>query len=75
MVLPRLARAKLHLQPGAKLKCEVHGDSIVLSPQAPRKRKTLLVVDPITGLCVTKSTSSEPFVTSDMVKALLADFP
>lgn len=75
IVIPRLARAKLHLQPGAKLICEVQGDSIVLKPEAPRRRKTALVIDKVTGLRVTKATTPEAMVTSDMVKALLADFP
>lgn len=75
VVLPRLVRAKLRLMPGAKLTCEVQGDSIVLKPESAPAHKTKIVVDEITGLRVTKRTIPEAIVTSDMVKALLADFP
>ncbi len=75
VVLPKLARAKLRLQPGTKLSCEVRGDSIVLKPAAPRPQKTKRVIDGVTGLSVTKRTSKASLVTSDMVKTLLADFP
>jgi AbrB family looped-hinge helix DNA binding protein len=75
VVLPRLARSKLRLSPGAKLTCEVQGDSIVLKPQSPRISTRELVVDEITGLKVTKRSGTDPLVTSDMVRALMADFP
>jgi AbrB family looped-hinge helix DNA binding protein len=75
VVIPLLARAKLRLVPGTKLSCEIQGDSIVLKPKSPRAPKTTIVVDEITGLRVTKRTIPEATVTSEMVKALLADFP
>jgi len=75
VVLPRLARTKLGLIPGTKLRCEVHGDSIVLKPEIPRPRATQLVVDKLTGLRVAKRSSPDATVTSEMVKALLSDFP
>lgn len=75
VVLPRLARTKLRLVAGTKLTCEIHGDSIVLKPKSPRVHPTKIVIDEITGLRVTKRTTPEATVTSDMVKALLADFP
>jgi AbrB family looped-hinge helix DNA binding protein len=75
VVLPRLARAKLHLLPGAKLTCEVQGGTIVLKPASPRVQKTKIVVDELTGLRVTKRTVPEARITSDMVKTLLTDFP
>jgi len=75
IVIPWLARAKLDLQPGAKLICEMQGDSIVLKPEATRRRKTALVIDKVTGLRVTKATTPKSVVTSDLVKALSADIP
>jgi len=75
VVLPRVARAKLRLVPGAKLICKVQGDAILLTPQAPRAKVRELVTDPITGLKVTKRTAGDPVVTSDMVRAIMADFP
>jgi AbrB family looped-hinge helix DNA binding protein len=75
IVLPRLARTKLHLSPGAKFTCEVQGDNIILKPQAPKPKRRELVTDEITGLRVTKSNGDECLVTSDIVKAILADFP
>jgi AbrB family looped-hinge helix DNA binding protein len=75
IVLPRLARTKLHLSPGAKFTCEVQGDHIILKPQAPKPKRRELVTDDISGLKVTKGNGDECLVTSDMVKAILADFP
>jgi AbrB family looped-hinge helix DNA binding protein len=75
VVLPRLVRSKLHLAPGAKLFCEIKGDSVVLTPEHPQQWTREYVTDPLTGLRVTKaSIDSEP-VTTEMVKELLADFP
>ena len=75
VVLPRLVRSKLHLAPGAKLFCEIKGDSVVLTPEHPHQWTREYVTDPLTGLRVTKaSVDSEP-VTTEMVKELLADFP
>ncbi|MDK3157117.1 AbrB/MazE/SpoVT family DNA-binding domain-containing protein [Kamptonema cortianum] len=75
VVLPRLVRAKLNLSTGAKLKCEVKGDSIILKPQTPRARAHETVIDEISGLRVTKRNQGDAYVTSDMVKEILADFP
>ena len=75
VVLPRLVRAKLNLAPGAKLNCEVQGDSIVLKAQSPISRAHETIVDEISGLRVTKRNYGDALVTSDMVKAILADFP
>ena len=75
VVLPKLVRSKLQLTPGAKLLCEIQGDSVVLTPAHSPSPKKEYVTDPLTGLRVTKrSENSEP-VTTEMVKALLADFP
>lgn len=75
VVLPRLVRSKLHLTPGTKLVCVVQGDSIVLTPETPRRQKREYVIDPLTGLQVVKARKGVEPVTSDMIKALLEDFP
>ncbi len=74
VVLPKNARTRLRLQPGTKLICKVEGESIVLTPEHPVAGKQRLVRDPKTGLMITKSPSYLK-VTSEDVRAALADFP
>ena len=74
VVLPKQARSQLHLRPGAKLKCEVQGDSILLTPQQPVKATGRLIKDSKTGLLVTRSPRGIK-VTSEDVRAALSDFP
>jgi AbrB family looped-hinge helix DNA binding protein len=75
VVLPRLVRSRLHLAPGTRLVCEVQGDSVVLTPEHPIRREREYVTDPATGLRVTKAAGDAELVTSEMVKALLEDYP
>ena len=74
VVLPKQARARLHLRPGARLTCTVKGDSILLTPEHPVTAKARLVRDAKTGLLVTKSPPGVK-VTSEDVRAALGDFP
>jgi AbrB family looped-hinge helix DNA binding protein len=74
VVLPKQARARLHLRPGAKLTCKVQGDSILLTPEEPITAKGRLIKDAKTGLLVTQS-PPEIKVTSADVRAALSDFP
>ncbi len=75
VVLPRLVRSKLHLAPGTKLLCEIQGDSVILTPEHPRRLEKEYVTDPQTGLRVTKAFDGSEPVTSEMIKTLLEDFP
>lgn len=75
VVLPRLVRSKLHLAPGTKFSCEIQGDSIILTPEHPRRQAREYVIDADTGLRVRKSPDSSEPVTTDMIKALLDDYP
>jgi AbrB family looped-hinge helix DNA binding protein len=75
VVLPRLIRSTLGLAPGTELRCEVKGDSVILTPQGVRKKRREHVTDPVSGLRVTKSEPGAERVSSEMVKALLEDFP
>jgi AbrB family looped-hinge helix DNA binding protein len=75
VVLPRLVRSKLHLAPGTKFHCSVQGDSVVLTPEQPRRGPTEHVIDAKTGLRVAKRSAHAEPVTTDMVKSLLEDYP
>jgi len=75
VVLPRVARAKLHLVSGTKFECTIQGDSIILTPQNLRKSPPQLVEDELTGLIVTQSPPDAGFVTNETICNLLVDFP
>jgi AbrB family looped-hinge helix DNA binding protein len=75
VVLPRLVRSKLHLAPGTKFHCSIQGDSVVLTPEQPLRGASEHVIDARTGLRVTKRSTHAESVTTDMVKALLEDYP
>ena len=75
VVLPSVARAKLHLVPGTKLECTIQGDSIVLTPQNVRKSSPQLIKDDVTGLIVTQGPLETGSVTNDVIRSLLSDFP
>lgn len=75
VVLPRLVRSKLHLTPGTRLVCVVQGDSVVLTPEHPRRFVREYITDQLTGLRVTKAPDGLEPVTTEMVKTLLEDYP
>lgn len=74
VVLPKNARTRLQLRPGTKFVCKVEGDSIILTLEPRNRERPKLVVDPATGLRITKS-PSEVKVSSEDVRAALVDFP
>ncbi len=73
--MPRLVRSKLHLTPGTRLVCVVQGDSVVLTPEHPRRFVREYITDQLTGLRVTKAPDGLEPVTTEMVKTLLEDYP
>ena len=75
VVLPRAARQRLALPAGTKFACRVAGGSIVLTPKNRLRGKPRLVKDPVTGLTITESPVGFPLVTTEQVRAALADFP
>ena len=75
ITIPRRVRTKLGLVSGAKIICQVEGDSIILKSQPLKLQSRKGIMDRVTGLLVTKRRANEAWVTSDMVKACLADFP
>jgi AbrB family looped-hinge helix DNA binding protein len=74
VVLPKQARMRLRLLPGAKFTCRVEGGSIVLTPEQGSQERPELVTDLKTGLRITQSPSGTK-VTSEDVRAAMADFP
>ncbi|MGO8698954.1 MAG: AbrB/MazE/SpoVT family DNA-binding domain-containing protein [Limisphaerales bacterium] len=74
VVLPKQARMRLQLRPGARFVCRVDGDSIILTLEARAQERPRLILDPATGLRITKS-PPEVKVSSKDVHAALADFP
>jgi len=74
VVLPKQARTRLQLRPGTRFVCKIDGDSIILTLETRSRERPKLILDPATGLQVTKSPPNVK-VTSEDVRAALADFP
>jgi AbrB family looped-hinge helix DNA binding protein len=74
VVLPKQARTRLQLRPGTRFVCRVEGDSIILTLEPRGRERPKLILDPATGLRITKS-PPEVKVSSEDVRAALADFP
>lgn len=74
VVLPKQARIRLRLRPGAKLSCRVERGSIILTPEQGSQERPQLVTDSKTGLKITQSPAGTT-VTSEDVRAAMADFP
>ena len=74
VVLPKQARVKLCLRTGAKFSCRIEGGSIVLTPEQTSQGHSRQITDPKTGLRITQSPTGTR-VTSDDVRAAMADFP
>lgn len=75
IVLPQRVRRKLALRPGTKFACRLASGSIVLTPKTSRLGKARLVRDAATRLIITQGPPGGPVVTSEQVRAALADFP
>jgi len=75
VVLPRIVRSRLHLAPGTRFYCEIQGNTVVLTPENPIRHEREYVIDPLTGLRVTKAAADAEPVTSEMIKTLLEDYP
>jgi hypothetical protein len=58
-----------------KLICEVQGDSVVLTPEHPQRQAREYVMDQLTGLRVRKAVDMVQPVTTEMISALLEDYP
>lgn len=75
VVLPSRIRRRLGLRAGDSLGVELQGDRIILVPHSPSRRKARVVKDPVTGLPVLDLGPNAPFLTSEEVAEILADFP
>jgi AbrB family looped-hinge helix DNA binding protein len=75
IVIPRSARQKLGIRPGDMLSTEVVRGPLVLRPVKKPQGKARIVISPATGLPAIDPPESAPEITSEQVKALLADFP
>lgn len=75
VVLPASARKRLGLKPGTRFACSVQGTRIVLTPTEEKKARSRLVRSKLTGLVVTQGPKGGALVTSEQVRAILADFP
>ena len=74
VVLPKRARMQLQLRPGTRFVCSIDGDSIIPTLEPRARERPELILDPATGLRITKS-PPEVKVSSEDVRAALADFP
>ena len=75
VVLPAIARRRLGLKPGTKIACRVQGNQIVLTPTGQKLTRARFVRSKLTGMIVTAGPKEAPTVTSEQVRALLADIP
>lgn len=75
VVLPAAARRRLGLKTGARFDCRVQGSQIVLTPAETKRARSRFIKSKRTGLVVTRGAANAPVVTSEQVRALLADFP
>ena len=75
VVLPRAARQKLALHAGTKFACRIFAGTIILTPKTQARGQPRFVRDRVTGLTITESPPGFPSVTSEQVRAALADFP
>lgn len=71
LVIPNRFRKALHLQPGDKILLSLEGEKLVLQRDEPRRAK---LVDK-NGRKVLVAPAGAPPMTTEAVKALLADFP
>jgi len=72
LVIPAGYRKALHLQPGDKVTFALEGDRLVL---APNKVGSARLVKGPRGRKVLVAPRGAPPMTTDAVKAILADFP
>ena len=74
IVIPRNARQKLGIGPGDKLSTEVIKGSLVLRPLGKPRGKSRIIISPVSGLPAIEPPEGAPEITTEQVRALLADF-
>lgn len=74
-MVPASFRKRLGLREGVRFRCLVKDGSLVLTPEGTRASRNRIVIDRATGLAITHGPADAPKVSSEQIKALLADFP
>jgi len=74
IALPKRVRTRLQLRPGTRFICKVESDSIILTLEPRSRERPKLILDPATGLRITKSPSGVK-VSSEDVRAASTDLP
>ena len=74
-MVPAVLRRKLRLRPGDRLAARLHGGSLVLTPDREVPAASRIVTDRRTRLAYVKSPHGAAKVTSEEVRALMAEFP
>jgi len=72
LVIPLEIRRRLGLEAGAKLRCELEDDRIVLEPE---HRGPAVLERDADGLPVLVATADAPEMTPEIVKEILSNFP
>lgn len=72
LVIPSRFRTALHLQPGDQVAFSLEGDRLVISRAAPSKAR---LVENRRGRRVLIAPADAPPMTTESVKAIMADFP
>ena len=75
IVIPRSVRQKLGIRSGDKLSTRVVQGFIELHPQGRPKNRARIVVSPVSGLPAIEPPEGAPEISTEQVRAMLADFP
>ncbi|HQF39954.1 MAG TPA: AbrB/MazE/SpoVT family DNA-binding domain-containing protein [Opitutaceae bacterium] len=75
IVLPAAARRRLGLRAGAVFNCKVRGNEIVLELAEPPPTKPRFVRSKTSGLVSVAAVPGAAPLTTERVRAILADFP
>jgi AbrB family looped-hinge helix DNA binding protein len=75
IVIPRGVRQKLGIRSGDRLSARVVQGSIVLRPEGRPKNTARIVVSSFSGLPAIEPPEGAPEISTEQVRAMLADFP
>jgi len=75
VVLPAPLRRRLGIREGDPLNAEIEAGSIVLTPRKKTRRRTSIIIDPLTGLPVLSAGDDAPILHSREVEEILSNFP
>lgn len=75
VVIPQSVRHKLGIRPGDRLSTRIVDGSLVLRPVGRPRGRARIIISPISGLPAIEPPEGAPQLTTEQVRALLADFP